>query len=68
MVDVNNFNGNITRKFRSIDPLVCNSGDLRAKTVRNVKGYLKFQITDTGDGIARDQIHKIFNMFGNSND
>jgi len=37
---------------------------LKASSQEKQKGYLKIQITDTGCGIAEDNISKLFEMFG----
>ena len=61
LLDVNEMNKFISKQFRAIDSVSTPS------TVRSersyYKGYLKFEISDTGCGIAPEDIEKLFAVF-----
>jgi len=65
LTDVDKHNSQMRNQYNIIDldyPLISSKFEERDNE-RGDKGYLKFQITDSGCGIAQDNIPKLFTMF-----
>jgi len=60
---VEEFNNYINKNFRSIDPQITSTPRQFHQSPQTQKGYLKFQVSNTGSGVTPSELPKLFSMY-----